>query len=774
MTLKSKRGFDSYLTAIVSGRFEFRGGFNETTLDLPALIAIVARQFGVNANQITLKVLRGSVIIVYTIRATVIQANTILANLSTSDKVSAFGVILQASLIVGAVPGLTLVSGNSLTGVVLNKSYVSRMTITAFVGNGTSSLLPGIGTQARLVYPSGIALDSVGNMYVIDSCSKLLKITPAGVMTVLATVSTTSVNVQGYVTVDTSGNIYVKLSDSEKLQKFLPNGTPDPSWNISYRYSLLLSGITINADETGLYASNTLANYVGLINLASGGFGPITDVAEDQVITGFKDGFGYDGQFNAPTGLALDSLNNILYVADTNNHAIRAIDLGIKYVSTVAGNGTPGWVDDIGLAARFNGPTTLAYNLNIPGFLFVADTGNHAIRRIDLSNNKVETIAGTGVRGSDDGAGQLSTLNGPYGLALTDSSILYIADSSNYLIRKINLIDDPLDNVIILGQTALPSMLGITANNTDVYVTDYNNHKLCRMDIFGNPITVAGSTQGFANGTALSVKFNTPCGICNDGYYLYLCDTYNYCVRRVNMYTFETEVIAGKPGVRASAFGIGSDARFQEITSIAYDGIQYLYATDPGGRCVVKIDSVYPYTVTKIAGNGSIGYSDGPGLTDANFNYMWGLTYDTTRYLYLCDGANNRICRIDTEPPYNVLSVGGKLIPARFPYFIAGHYDGEIGTSIFNGPQGIAYNENNNCLYVADTGNSVIRKMDIDNNYRTSTVVGRVGDFRTINGDYSTCSFNRPSTCGFDSVGNLLVAEWGLPGYIRKVKAPLP
>ena len=146
---------------------------------------------------------------------------------------------------------------------------------------------------------------------------------------------------------------------------------------------------------------------------------------------------------------------------------------------------------------------------------------------------------------------------------------------------------------------------------------------------------------------------------------------------------------------------------------------------------------------------------------------MWAICHDGTRYLYVCDGGNSLIRRIDTQPPYTVTTVGGQKVSGSG---ISGYVEGPSTTSKFAGPQGIAYNYDNDCVYVADSGNSVIRKIDIANNFQTSLAVGRPGVFSTQNGSVSTCSFNRPSTCAFDSVGNLLVAEWGLPGYIRKIR----
>jgi sugar lactone lactonase YvrE len=147
---------------------------------------------------------------------------------------------------------------------------------------------------------------------------------------------------------------------------------------------------------------------------------------------GFIDGAGIAASFNTPSALAIDRRGN-LYVADTGNHAIRKITPG-GVVTTLAGNGQPGDVDGIGKAARFNGPVGVA--VDRAGNVFVADTYNDRIRRI-APDGTVTTVAGNGQPGNADGAAHTAGFDTPSGVAVAPDGSLYIADTGNDAVRAI-------------------------------------------------------------------------------------------------------------------------------------------------------------------------------------------------------------------------------------------------------------------------------------------------------------------------------------------------
>jgi sugar lactone lactonase YvrE len=147
---------------------------------------------------------------------------------------------------------------------------------------------------------------------------------------------------------------------------------------------------------------------------------------------GFADGAGAGAAFNTPSALAFDHKGD-LYVADTGNHAIRRITPDGK-VTTIAGNGTPGFADGKGGEARFNGPVGIA--VDDAGVVYVADTYNDRIRRI-AKDGTVTTIAGSGKPGKADGPAANAAFDTPTALAAADDGTLYVADTGNDAIRKI-------------------------------------------------------------------------------------------------------------------------------------------------------------------------------------------------------------------------------------------------------------------------------------------------------------------------------------------------
>jgi sugar lactone lactonase YvrE len=178
----------------------------------------------------------------------------------------------------------------------------------------------------------------------------------------------------------------------------------------------------------------------GIVYVADGGdSNRIRRIAPDGMVStfaggreGFADGMGSNAAFNTPSALAFDRKGN-LYVADTGNHAIRRIAPDGN-VTTIAGDGTPGYADAIGTAARFNGPVGIA--VDHTGMLYVADTYNDRIRRI-APDGSVSTVAGSGKPGMADGLAAGAAFDTPTAIAVAADGTLYVADTGNDAIRKI-------------------------------------------------------------------------------------------------------------------------------------------------------------------------------------------------------------------------------------------------------------------------------------------------------------------------------------------------
>ena len=191
-------------------------------------------------------------------------------------------------------------------------------------------------------------------------------------------------------------------------------------------------GLAVSDDGNTLYVADYNSHRIRAIDLASANKA-VSTIAGSGTLGGYADGAGGTARFKRPCGLAVSA--GTLYVADSENHRIRAIDLASKTVSTIAGSGTlGGYAVGAGAAARFDTPTDITLSGTT---LYVADSKNHRIRAIDIAsaNKTVRTIAGDGTGESTNGIGTAARFNNPYGITVSGST-LYVATEGRR-IRKL-------------------------------------------------------------------------------------------------------------------------------------------------------------------------------------------------------------------------------------------------------------------------------------------------------------------------------------------------
>jgi len=271
---------------------------------------------------------------------------------------------------------------------------------------------------------------------------------------------------------------------------------------------------------------------------------------------GNADDVGVAASFNAPQGLALD--DGVLYVADTNNHLIRAIDLATGQVSTVAGTGDQGWPPATGTATSIALSTPWDV-LSSDGTLYIANAGTHQIWALEQSTGIIGPLIGSAREGTSAGSFQDSELAQPSGLALDAGNRLFFADSESSSIRvgdletsTTSLVVGGDANLFEFGDTdgtgneaRLQHPLGIAVDGDTLYVADTYNSKIKRVDTATNSITSwLGEGSGWADGT--SPRFDEPGGLSLDGGVLYVADTNNHAVRMIDVDTSLTTTLVLK------------------------------------------------------------------------------------------------------------------------------------------------------------------------------------------------------------------------------------
>ncbi|HEX7645548.1 MAG TPA: DUF4214 domain-containing protein [Burkholderiaceae bacterium] len=310
-------------------------------------------------------------------------------------------------------------------------------TVTIFAGaEGITGSVNGSGSAVGFAAPRGIVADSLGNLYVADTLNNVIrKIAPSGqVSTFAGTVAygntspgTTFLAPVG-LAIDASGNLYSINSYTRSVHVVSPAGV---TTTVNMPFALFFEfGTGMALDPAGnLYICDSSSNAILEISPA----GTMTILAGTAGHRGSADGMGTAAQFSNPNGLAFDHAGN-LYVADTNNNTIRKIDSN-SMVTTVAGTaGSAGFVDGTGAAARFHSPRGIAFDP--AGNMYIADSANNAIRKMTPAG-VVSTVAGS-ASGSNTVLGPLpGAVNRPQYLTMVGANTLYVTTDNAVLRIKL-------------------------------------------------------------------------------------------------------------------------------------------------------------------------------------------------------------------------------------------------------------------------------------------------------------------------------------------------
>jgi len=474
-------------------------------------------------------------------------------------------------------------------------------------------------------------------------------------------------------------------------------------------------------DNVGnLYVADVFNHAIRKVTLE----GVVTTVAGLPGSPGSADGSGSDARFNTLARLALDGAGN-LYVSDDQNSTIRKVTPeGV--VTTLAGlAGHPGSADGTNSDARFNSPDGVA--IDSAGNIWVAEFGNSTIRKLTPvgTNWVVTTIAGVaGSTGSANGTNRAARFNHPQGLAIDGAGNLYVDDSFNFTVRKVAPV------------------------GTNWVVT-----------------TLAGRAGSFGNvdGTNNVALFNGSAGLAVDAATnIYVADTDGHVIRKVTPVgtNWVVTTLAGSAGNPGSADGAGNTARFVNPYGVVADSAGNLYVTDTGSDTIRKMTMVGTnWAVTTLAGRGgNYGSTEGAGNV-ALFKGSVAVTVDSAGNTYVADQINQTIRKV---------TAAGEVTTLAGLAGYGGSANGTNSAARFWGPSGVVPDSAGN-LYVADRDNSTIRKMTlVGTNWVVTTLAGLAGSFGTQDGTGNGARFSAPQAVAVDSAGNIYVADTG-NSIIRRV-----
>ncbi len=648
----------------------------------------------------------------------------------------------------------------------------------------------------------GAALDSAGNIYIADSLdNRIRKVDAAtGNISTVAGDGTrgfggdggpataAQLNGPNSVALDGAGNLYIAENHSHRIRRVdaatgyistvAGNGAPRFGGDGGLATAAQLhfpSGVALDG-AGNLYIADSGNYRIRKVDAATGN---ISTVAGDGTSGDDGDGgLAVDARLAQPEGIALDGAGN-LYIADSDNHRIRKVDAD-GYISTVAGDGTSGDDGDGGSAieAQLNRPIGVA--LDGSGNLYIADYLNNRIRKVDAATGYISTVAGDGAGsfGGDGGLATAAQLRLPHDVALDGAGNLYIADSDNHRIRKV---DSATDNISTVagGRTGdgglataasldFPKDMAVDGSG-NLYIADTENNRIRKVDaVMGNISTVAGDgTNGDGGDSgdgdlATAAQLSRPAGVALDGSgNLYIADYDNDRIRRVDAATGYISTVAG--GGTGGDGGPATAAQLNGPNSVALDGAGNLYIADAHNNRIRKVDAATGY-ISTVAGDGTSGDDGDGGLAiEAQLAQPEGIALDGAGNLYIADSDNHRIRKVDADGYIStVAGTGGS------------GYSGDGGLAVdarLYFPSSVALDGSGN-LYIADSGNSRIRKVDADG--YISTVAGTGGHGYSGDGIWpSEAQLFSPAGVALDGSGNLYIADSG-NHRIRKVRPPPP
>lgn len=590
---------------------------------------------------------------------------------------------------------------------------------TAFAGlPPQSGFANGTGSAARFNTPLNVAANATGTIYVADTFNHAIRvISPTGVVTTLAGLGGTSGTAN---------------ANGTNARFFFPTG-------------IVLARNAIFVADRG----NHTIRRVSIT-------GDVTLYAGRPNISGFADGGPLFAVFDQPSSITVDAADN-LYVVDSSNHMIRRITPD-GVVSTFAGlSGAPGSADGPRLVSRFTNPESIT--IDSAGVLYVADRGNHTIRRIAVDGT-VTTLAGApGLPGAVNATGAAARFQSPSGVIAYANGSVIVIDTGNSALRlvapngAVSLLAGQLDSEGYRNGAPLdtrffqPGGAAFTADG--IVVADTLNHSIRKLDgqTFATTFLAGGGGNfGRQDGQGAAALFNYPTGVAaHSSGDIYVADTRGTSIRRISPNGLVQRVAGAELGGDAYRDGAASIQSLNYPMGVAVAPDRTIYFCENQRHTIRRV--LPNGTVETVAGlEGTAGSSDGTDTT-ARFNFPSGVALDADGNLFIADAGNHLIRRI-AAGTRTVTTLAGSTTP--------GTTDGVGNAARFNFPRGVATDVQGN-VYVADSSNHALRKIGRDG--VVSTVAGAAGVAGSANGSPSAARFFFPYAVAVDPIGRIYVAE---------------
>ncbi len=648
--------------------------------------------------------------------------------------------------------------------------------VSVFAGQGVEGYGGdgGPASAATLALPSGLAIDSTGNIYIADYGTPRIRAVNMGT----APVTIAGVTIQ-------PGDIQTVAGNGTRCEPST-NTCGDGGAATSAEFNFPL-GVAVDG-AGNIYVADAFDNRIRKVTAATG---IITTYAGNGVACAKPTEACGDGgspigpTLNYPQSVALDSAGN-LYIADTRDNRIRMIPSGGATITTVAGTGAacaeP--IDSCGdgaLATKASLYMPMSVFVDPSTNIYIADTFDNRIREVAASNRFISTVAGTGAQGfaGDGSAATSAELNFPPSAFLDSSGNLLIADKGNQRIRQVssgNISTIAGGGSIGDGGLATSAILANPFNVAedaagDIYIADTANNRVRFVSAkTGNISTVAGTgVEGYTGdgGPATSATLDGPTGVALDAAGdLFIADTGNLVIREVNATTQNIATYAGtgvacplgNPTNPCGDNGPATSATFSTPLAITLDSSGNLYIADYTVHRVREVNAS-TQIITTIAGVGIAGAGGNGGLaTAAHLDHPSGVAVDGAGNVYIDDSYNNSIRCIGCGKGTGIIAA----YALNGAFKLGGDGGPALSASMW-APMELSLDPAGD-LFIGGGNDNVVQRVDAAT-YTIGTVAGDyaqngVGGF---SGDGGLATAARISNDGLlvDGKGNLYIADAG-------------